>query len=111
MNGSTESLDPEVLTALLRHFHWAPSARELGLYEVWTAQDSPDSQVIVPLDPQRGDFRGLLDRAQHLLLSNYGQVARDLLEMLQAQIDAALDETQWQKETSLSDMQSRYPNI
>jgi hypothetical protein len=101
MSGSTDSIDTETLTALLRHFHWAPTSKEPGRYEVWTAQDSPNREVIVPLDPEKGDFAGLLDRARYTLLSQYGRPAYDLLDMLRAQIKAALDATQWHKETAL----------
>ncbi|MFC6152044.1 hypothetical protein, partial [Mumia xiangluensis] len=53
----------EVLTALLRHFDWSPTSHVLGAYEVWTERlrDS-DDEVLLPLDPSRGDFAALLTK-------------------------------------------------
>jgi hypothetical protein len=72
-----------------------------GRYEVWTAQDHRDDELLVPLDPAKGDFAGLLERARQVLLSYYGQPAYELLEMLLAQANAALDATHWQKDSPL----------
>jgi hypothetical protein len=101
VNGSADPTGAETLTALLRHFHWAPTSKEPGRYEVWTTQDSPGDEVVIPLDPEKGDFSGLLNRARYALLSHYGRPAYDLLDMLTAQVNAALDATQWHKETAL----------
>lgn len=90
------------MTALLRHFNWAPKSKVPGRYEVWAAtREREDDEVIVPLDPEKGDFATLLDRARYVLLSHYGRPAYELLDMLQAQVDAALDSTQWCKDTAL----------
>jgi hypothetical protein len=101
MSSPAESIDTEALTALLRHFNWAPTSKVPGRYEIWTTRDREDDEVIVPLDPQKGDFAGLLDRARYVMLSQYGRAAYELLDMLRAQASAALDATQWHKDSAL----------
>ena len=65
MSEFTDSVEAETLTALLRHFHWAPTSKEPGRYEIWTTQDNPSNEVIVPLDPTKGDFAGLVEQLPH----------------------------------------------
>ncbi|TQJ19726.1 hypothetical protein [Kribbella jejuensis] len=93
----------EVLTALLRHFDWSPTSHVPGAYEVWTERlrDS-DDEVLLPLDPSRGDFAALLTKARRHLTRQYGRTADELLAILHTQTNAALDSTHWEKETSLT---------
>lgn len=95
--------DLEVLTALLRHFDWTPTSRVPGAYEVWTERlrDS-DDEVLLPLDPSRGDFGALLSKARRHLTRQYGRNADELLAIFQTQSNSALDSTHWEKETSLT---------
>lgn len=97
-------LDTQMITAVLRHFDWSPVSKAPGLYEVW-AQDEDDAdeeeQVLVPLDPDRGDYRYLLERAQRVVLAHYGRVARDLLNTIRMSTEAVLNTTQWSKQTEL----------
>ena len=105
MSTPDASIEADALTALLRHFDWSPRSKVPGRFEIWVTHSSgdegEDNEILVPLDPTRGDFPGLLDRARRRVLSHYGKSAYDLLGMLQAQASAALDETQWLKETAL----------
>lgn len=101
MSAADAPIEADALTALLRHFDWSPVSKIPGRYEVWTTDSNEDNEVLVPLDPYKGDYGGLLDRARRTVLSYYGKAADDLLVMLQAQVSAALDATQWQKETAL----------
>jgi hypothetical protein len=91
----------EILTALMRHFEWAPRSRTSNLYEVWGPEDDEDEEVLVPLDPQRGDFAVLLQRARRSVISQYGIAARRLWDTLELQTKALLDATQWKKQTAL----------
>lgn len=54
------------VTALLRHFAWARVASRDGLYEIWQPEDdaTDELEIVVPLDPNRGDFAALLRRAK-----------------------------------------------
>jgi hypothetical protein len=44
----------EMLTALLRHFEWAPRSRTSNLYEVWGPEDDEEEEVLVPLTHSEG---------------------------------------------------------
>lgn len=92
----------EMLTAVLRHFDWSPASKAPGRYEIWTPEDSDDDQVLMPLDPSRGDYIALLERAQRTILAQYGRAARELLDTIEMRARTGLDSTQWTKETSLA---------
>ncbi len=97
-------LDTRMITAVLRHFDWSPVSKAPGLYEIWApdADDAPEEeQVLLPLDPHRGDYAYLLERAQRLVLAHYGRAARDLLSTIKMSTEALLSTTQWSKETAL----------
>jgi hypothetical protein len=86
----------------LRHFEWSPTSRNPGRYEVWTPDEEPESEeILVPLDPQRGDYNVLMERARRALLTHYGRAARDVSAILDMRTNAALDTTHWKKETHL----------
>ena len=89
------------LTALLRHFDWSPTSKIPGLYEVWASEESRDDEILVPLDPSRGDYQALIERARKAIFVHYGRAARDLSAMLNMQDRAALESTRWKKDTSL----------
>lgn len=101
MTTSSVHSELEMLTALLRHFEWAPRSRTSNLYEVWGSGGDEEEEVLVPLDPQRGDFDMLLQRARRSVISQYGVAARRLWETLEMQTRAFLDVTQWKKQTAL----------
>jgi hypothetical protein len=86
----------DTLTALLRHFDWAVTGRNENLYEVWSYQGD---DVVVPLDPNRGDFAALLQRAQDLLQRRYGRLADEVIETLTVRTQGILDATRWHKAT------------
>lgn len=89
-----------VLTALLRHFDWSPKTGVPSLYEVWQGEDS-SLEVLVPLDPERGDFSALVERAKRQLLSTYGPSAQRVESTLTMRAKASLDATEWRKQTAL----------
>lgn len=100
----TTGLDTQIITAVLRHFDWSPISKAPGLYEVWTPDtedELEEEQVLLPLDPQRGDYEYLIERAQHLVLAHYGRAARELLNTIKMSSDASLGTTNWSKETTL----------
>ena len=92
----------ETLTVLLRQFHWSVSAGEVGRYEVWSPESDSDDEIVVPLDPRRGDFVRLVDRALRTMLQKYGQPARDLIALLEVKTRAGLESTRWSKETTIN---------
>lgn len=98
---STPEVESETLTALLRYFDWAPRSKVPGRYEVWSPDESDDSELIIPLNPRMGDYDELLTRAHRYVLSHYGRAARDLTRMLTLRHRAGLNSTQWKKETDL----------
>lgn len=94
--------DPaEHVTALLRRFSWAPASKSPGRYEVWTPSDDGDEEVIVPINPENGDYSQLLERARRYLLRRYGSEAERLEALLLIAAAADLDATRWKKETSV----------
>ena len=97
-------LDTQILTAVLRHFDWAPVSKAPGIYEVWAPNEddtSEEEQVLLPLDPDRGDYAYLLERAQRLVLAHYGRAAREILSTIRMSTAALLSTTQWSKATAL----------
>ncbi|NKS31218.1 hypothetical protein GS534_13270 [Rhodococcus hoagii] len=97
-NGELASV--ETLTAVLRHFQWAPTGKMPGRYEVWQADELSDDEVIVPVDPSRGDYSTLLGRAYLRLERAYGSPVREMVDLIEARRGAALDLTKWEKETA-----------
>jgi hypothetical protein len=91
----------DTATALLRHFDWAPTSKVPGKYEVWTLDGSYD-EILVPLDPAKGDFDPLLDRAWRTLLSKYGHDAARVRDLLTLRLSANLASTQWKKQTAVN---------
>lgn len=96
-----EELSMTSLTALLRHFDWAPASKNPGLYEIWQPPKDEFAEVLIPLDPLRGDYGQLLASAQHLILQRYGQAAANLVADMQMRTRALLAATRWKKETVL----------
>jgi len=94
--------DVESLTAVLRHFDWTPTAGAQGVYQVWTKDDQADAELILPLDPQRGDYEPMLQRVQAYVFRQYGRAARELWNLLSAQHTADLRSTRWKKDTPLA---------
>jgi len=93
--------DAQTLAVLLRHFDWSPISKIPGLYEVWSTEDKEDEEILVPLDPSRGDYAALLTKARRTVYEHYGRAARDISAMLELRVRASLDATQWKKETQL----------
>lgn len=87
------------VVALLRHFgyRWRPGVP--GRYEVWSVPDT-DGEILVPLDPESGDFAALLTRAVRTVIAEQGSAARSTYDLLNLRASAALDSTQWRKETT-----------
>lgn len=91
----------QLLTALLRHFDWSPAAKVPGQYEVWQSREDSDD-VLVPVDPTKGDYDVLLDRAFRLTMQLHGQEAVRLRDLLTLEQRSALDSTQWKKDTPVN---------
>jgi len=98
---SPASVAPEVLTALFRRFNWQRVSGTPGLYEGWSPGEDSPVELLVPLDPSKGDYHLLLERAQRAFLSRYGQSAQDVLTNLSVTAAALLDTLQWHKDTAI----------
>ena len=93
----------ELVTAMLRHFDWSPTSKAVGRYEIWTLPDTDEStEVLVPLDPARGDFEDLVSRALRQMLGRYGGEAERLQALLVLSASADLDATKWKKQTPVN---------
>lgn len=99
MSGAESLATTELVTAMLRHFDWSPASKALGRYEVWTLAENDAAEVVIPLDPQKGDFNDLVERALRQLLGRYGSEAERVRELLLLTASADLDSTQWKKQT------------
>ncbi|WP_426171645.1 hypothetical protein [Microbacterium sp. DWRC1-3] len=89
------------ITALLRRLQWAPASKAPGRYEVWSPRDSDLEEVIVPLNPESGDYLQLLNRARRYLLHRYGSEAERIEALILISATADLDSTQWKKDTTV----------
>jgi hypothetical protein len=92
----------EVLTALLNHFGWAQRSFNPGLYAIWSQALDSDDEILVPLDPLKGDFEALVTRATQTILTRYGQRAYQVNEMLRMRQQADLEPICWKKDTAES---------
>jgi hypothetical protein len=103
MTASNSATYIETLTALLRHFEWSPTSKLPGRYEIWSPEEQPgEEEILVPLDPSRGDYAALAERAHRSMLAHYGRAAREVSAILEMRTNAFLDTTQWKKETALN---------
>ena len=104
---SSWSADANLVTAILRHFQWAPTQKVPGRYEAWSPDGSANEvtvplEVIVPLDPERADYSKMLERVRRMLLAQYGPEVEQLAMVLRMRTQASLDAVRWQKATSLA---------
>jgi len=90
----------ELITALLNYFGWEQRSINGTLYEVWSPSEGSPDEVIVPLDPMRGDFESLSDRAYQSILARYGYRAQQVGEVLETRLVADLTPICWKKETA-----------
>lgn len=99
----TDAFDPVGLsrdiTTLLRHFDWLPIYSD-DRYQIWRLENS-EQEVLIPVDPSRGDFAALLRRAEEYLLMQYGRPAQDVLTTIQMRFRAVLDSLQWRRASVL----------
>jgi len=102
MSPAEPTTDTELVTAMLRHFDWSPTSKATGRYEIWTLPDKDSGEVLVPLDPAKGDFAELVQRALRQLLVRYGMEAERVQALLLLSASADLDSTQWKKQTSVN---------
>ncbi|WP_033106728.1 hypothetical protein [Microbacterium profundi] len=82
------------ITTLLRRLQWAPASKAPGRYEVWSPSDSDIDEVVIPLNPESGDYRQLLERARRYLLHRYGSEAERIEALILISAAADLDSTQ-----------------
>jgi hypothetical protein len=91
----------DLMATLLDHFDWHRVGGMPGLFDVWAAADGK-SEVVLPLDPARADFARLLAVAEREVSARLGGEGSRYLELLKISEAAALEQTHWQKQTSVS---------
>lgn len=93
----------ETLRVLLRHLAWTPRDASGAPYELWhpVGRDGDEDQLLVPTDPERGDFDALVRRATQSILRRYGVVADRFVREVEMRQAGVLDSTRWQKETAV----------
>lgn len=70
-----------------------------GLFEVW-APLGEDSELILPLDPTKEDFKRLMDRLEWSLRQRYGKQYEEIRQSAEAKALGRLDEVLWKRETA-----------
>jgi hypothetical protein len=93
-------LEERVVRTLLRRFKWTLSSRNPGYYEVWRHANG-ETELLVPLDSQKGDYSSLMSRARRSLFEIYGSEASNIATVVEVQYGASLEVTQWRKQTPL----------
>lgn len=90
------------VTAALRKFGWEPSGGVAGLFETWrNGEGSRDAELLLPVDPTKGDYSDLLARArERLVMWDSHSVVRFFAE-LDRTSRAQLDKTSFEKESAL----------
>lgn len=91
----------EAMTEVLIRFQWRRSGGVPGVFDVWEAEDGR-GQIMLPLDPERPDFERLFSVAQRQVSERLGDRALRYLELIEMSQEAALDQTQWQKQTTVA---------
>lgn len=69
------------------------------LFQIWQAGDA-SSELLLPLDPEKSDFRGLLAQAVDVLARDKA-VAREPWFLYESVLAARMDTTSWKRETNL----------
>lgn len=100
MNAFVPSDKVNSLLSMLERFHWFRAEGAPGRFDVWREAEGP-GEIVVPLDAERPDFDRLLARAEDEMVLRFGSEAKHVQELFRVKESAALDESQWQKETPL----------
>ncbi|WP_433202809.1 hypothetical protein ACQP1G_12935 [Nocardia sp. CA-107356] len=69
---SSADFDSNIIESLLLEFNWHKTVDMPGLYQVWRNESRTTQEIILPLDPNKGDYRSLLRRAFQILLTEHG---------------------------------------
>ncbi len=93
------SLDPEIITALLRKFNWAPAETVPNLYQIWRNELLYNDEILLPTNPSKGDYEHLLARAYRALVSEHGADVVRISKILSLQSSSMLDATKWAKDS------------
>lgn len=100
MNGFSPSEKVNSLLSMLERFHWFRADGAPGRFDIWRAADG-SGEIVVPLDDKRPDFDRLLARAEDEVVVRFGSEAKHAKDLYRLTEAAGLDESQWQKETTL----------
>lgn len=92
---------PRALDVLLETFDWTLASRsEYRPIEVWTNSRFPEEEIVIPTDPERGDYSALAQRALDSIQALHGSSAVSILTLFQSGGNQRVESTKWQKETS-----------
>ncbi|ABK02371.1 conserved hypothetical protein [Arthrobacter sp. FB24] len=100
MNAFVPSEKVNSLLSMLEHFRWFRAEGAPGRFDVWREAEGP-GEIVVPLDEERPDFARLLARAEQEIVLRFGSEARHAQELWRLKEAVELDESHWQKETTL----------
>ncbi|WP_299167915.1 hypothetical protein [uncultured Arthrobacter sp.] len=100
MNTFARSERVNSLLATLEHFRWYRAEGVPGKFDIWREYDGA-GEVLIPLDDTRPDFDRLLGKAQREIFRRFGAEAKHAEALYRIKETTALDESHWQKETSL----------
>lgn len=89
-----------LLSATLGRYGWERESGEPGRFETWVHPDNVDQIVLLPLNPEKGDFPHLLERAQRAFASLASVDAMRHFETLLQATRASLDATRFIKESA-----------
>lgn len=100
MNAFVPSEKVNSLLSMLEHFRWFRAEGAPGRFDVWREAEGP-GEIVVPLDEERPDFARLLARAEQEIVLRFGSEAKHAQELWRLKEAVELDESHWQKETTL----------
>ncbi|WP_249645124.1 hypothetical protein [Nocardia sputi] len=84
---------------LLRRFGWRLSYSIPQSYEVWSNETVPEQEILLPINPAKGDYAQLLRRAFKMLIYEHGAEVEHTSRLLMFQQRSDLESTKWTKET------------
>ena len=75
-------LDPDIVISLLRKFEWTITSELPDRYQVWRNKLMPTQEILLPIDPEKGDYKQLLRRAFRTLVYEHGaEIEREAVKL------------------------------
>lgn len=100
-NIDVNQIDHHLLQTLLSGMGWVRVGGTLGAFSAWSQSFDADDEILVPENPNKGDYEPMLRRARNRIVHQHGFAAQEALATVIVRSTAMLDATKWAKETTV----------